>query len=51
MRDKITREEWIELTKNLRNRVSAYFNPEQLEAIDEFIRNAGLSSAFDQVNQ
>jgi len=33
MEKKISKEEWVELTKKLRNRVSAYFNPEQLEPL------------------
>jgi hypothetical protein len=51
MEKKISKEEWVELSKKLRDRVSAYFNPEQLEAIDEFIRLAGQGSSFDQVIQ
>ncbi len=51
MEKKISREEWAELSKKLRNRVSAYFNPEQLEAIDEFTRLAGQGASFDQVSQ
>ena len=51
MERKISKEEWIELSKKLRQRVSAYFNPEQLETIDEFIRLAGQGAAFDQISQ
>jgi hypothetical protein len=43
----IAKEKWVELSKKLRNRVQAYFNPDQLAAIDEFIRLAEAS--FDQV--
>ena len=49
MGEKVSQEQWLELAKKLRNRVSGYFDPEQLEAIDEFIRLA--ASQFDQVSQ
>lgn len=49
MGKKVSREQWHQLAKKLRNRVSGNFNPEQLEAIDEFIRLA--ASQFDQVSQ
>jgi hypothetical protein len=46
---KISKEEWIELSKKLRNRVSGYFTAEKLDVIDEFIRLAGTAASFDQV--
>ncbi len=51
MEKKISKEDWVRLSEKLRNRVSAYFNPEQLETIDEFIRLAGQGSSFDQISQ
>jgi hypothetical protein len=51
MEKKISKEEWVEISKKLRNRVSGYFDPEQLETIDEFIRLAGQGAAFDQIRQ
>ena len=51
MEKKISKEEWVELTKKLRNWVSAHFNPEQLETIDEFIRLAGQGASFEQISQ
>jgi hypothetical protein len=47
MERKISVEEWADLSKKLRNRVSPHFTPEQLRAIDEFIRMG--SHQFDQV--
>jgi hypothetical protein len=47
----ISKEEWIELSKMLRQRVSGYFNPEQLATIDEFIQLAGQGASFDQVRR
>jgi hypothetical protein len=47
----ISKEKWVELSKKLRNWVSAHFNPEQLETIDEFIRIAGQGASFDQIHQ
>ena len=49
MGEKVRQDEWLELSKKLRNRVSGYFDPKQLETIDEFIRLA--ASQFDQVSQ
>lgn len=51
MEKKISKEDWIELSKKLRNRVSAYFNPEELETIDRFIQLAGQGASFDQISQ
>jgi hypothetical protein len=48
---KISKEDWIELSKKLRNRVCAHFNPDQFKTIDEFIQLAGQGSSFDQINQ
>jgi hypothetical protein len=47
----MAREQWIELSRKLRDRVCAYFNPEQLGVIDEFIQTAGQAASFDQVHQ
>jgi len=51
MEHKISREQWSELSKMLRDRVCAYFTIEQLSTIDEFIRLAGQAAQFDQVSQ
>jgi hypothetical protein len=51
MAQKISKEEWVELSKKLRNWVQANFTPEQLRAIDEFIRIAGQGASFDQISQ
>ena len=51
MKQRISKEQWVELARKLRDRVSAYFNPEQLKVIDEFIQLAGQSASFDQVHQ
>lgn len=48
---KISKERWVELSKKLRDRVSAYFTAEQLVSIDEFIQLAGQRAAFDQIYQ
>jgi hypothetical protein len=45
----VEKEKWIELAKKLRDRTQAYFKPDQLETIDEFIRHAGAQ--FDQITQ
>jgi len=47
----MTREQWVEVTKKLRNRVSAHFNAEQLSTIDEFVQLAGQAASFDQVSE
>jgi hypothetical protein len=44
-----SKEEWAKLSVQLRNRVQAHFNPEELDAIDRFILLASQGSAFDQV--
>ena len=41
------KEEWAKLSVQLRNRVQARFNPEELEAIDRFILLASQGSVFD----
>lgn len=47
----MTREQWVEVTKKLRNRVFAHFNAEQLRAIDQFVQLAGQAASFDQVSE
>ena len=46
-----SREEWAKLSVQLRNRVQARFNQEELDAIDRFILLASLGSVFDDVCQ
>ena len=41
--------EWAKLSVQLRNRVQARFNPEDLDAIDRFILLASQGSVFDHV--
>ena len=45
------KEEWAKLSVQLRNRVQARFNPEELDAIDRFILLASQGSVFDHVCQ
>ena len=51
LKDKLdtSREEWAKLSVQLRDRVQARFNPEELDAIDRFILLASQSSVFDHV--
>jgi hypothetical protein len=44
---RMSKEEWAELSVQLRNRVQARCNPEELDAIDRFILLASQSSVFD----
>jgi hypothetical protein len=44
-----SKEEWTKLSLQLRNRIQARFNPEELDAIDRFILLAGQGSVFDHV--
>src|ERR1700693_2902654 len=44
-----SKEEWAKLSVQLRNRIQARFNPEELDAIDRFILLASQGSAFDHV--
>jgi len=46
-----SKEEWAKLSGQLRNRVQARFNPEELEAIDRFILLASQGSVFDHVRR
>ncbi len=46
---RISKEEWAKLSVQLRNRVQARFNPEEPDAIDQFILLASQSSVFDHV--
>jgi hypothetical protein len=48
---RISKEEWVELSKKLRERVVGHFTPDQLQTIDAFIQMAGSSASFDQVRQ
>jgi hypothetical protein len=45
----ISKDEWAIFSVQLRNRVQAHFNPEELDAIDRFILLAGQGSVFDDV--
>jgi len=44
-----SKEEWANLSVELRNRVQAHFNPEELDAIDRFILLASQGSVFDHL--
>ena len=44
-----SREEWAKLSVQLRNRVQARFNPDELATIDRFILLASQGSVFDDV--
>ena len=44
-----SKEEWAILSAQLRNRVQARFNPDELDAIDRFILLASQGSVFDHV--
>jgi hypothetical protein len=46
-----SKEEWANLSVQLRNRVQTRFNPEELDAIDRFILLASQGSVFDQVRR
>jgi hypothetical protein len=46
-----SKEEWANLSAQLRDRVQARFNPEELDAIDRFILLASQGSVFDHVCQ
>ena len=46
-----SKEEWAKLSGQLRTRVQARFNPEELDAIDRFILLASQGSVFDQVRR
>jgi hypothetical protein len=44
-----SKENWAKLSAQLRNRVRARFNPEELDIIDRFILLASQGSVFDDV--
>jgi hypothetical protein len=44
-----SKEEWAKLSVQLRNRVQARFNPEELDAIDRFILLGSQGSFFDHL--
>src|ERR1019366_4624536 len=44
-----SKEEWAKLSVQLRNRVQARFNPEELDVIDRFILLASQGSVFDHM--
>ena len=46
-----SKDEWAKLSGQLRNRVQARFDAEELEAIDRFILLASQSSVFDHVRR
>jgi hypothetical protein len=46
-----SKEEWARLSVQLRNRLQARFNPEELDAIDRFILLASQGSVFDHLYQ
>jgi hypothetical protein len=46
-----SKEEWAKLSVQLRNRVQARFNPEELDAIDRFILLASQGSVFDHMRR
>jgi len=46
-----SKEEWAELSAQLRNRVQGRFNPEELDAIDRFILLASQGPVFDHLRR
>jgi len=46
-----SKEEWAKLSTQLRNRVQARFNQEELDAVDRFILLASQGSVFDFLRQ
>ena len=44
-----SKEEWAKLSAQLRQRIQARFNPEELDVIDRFILLASQGSVFDHV--
>jgi hypothetical protein len=48
---RMSKEEWAKLSVQLRNRVQARFNPEELDSIDRFILLASQGSVFDHVRR
>src|SRR5712692_2631498 len=44
-----SKEEWAKLSVQLRNRVQARFNPEELDTVDRFILLASQDSVFDHL--
>jgi hypothetical protein len=46
-----SKEEWAKLSGQLRIRLQARFNPEELDAIDRFILLASQASVFDHVRR
>jgi len=46
---RMSKEEWAKLSVQLRNRVQARFNLEELDAIDRFILVASQGSVFDHM--
>jgi hypothetical protein len=46
---RMSKEEWANLSVQLRNRVQVRFNPQELDAIDRFILLASQGSIFDHV--
>src|SRR3984893_17121690 len=46
-----SKEEWARLSVQLRNRLHARFNPEELDAIDRFILLSSQGSVFDHLYQ
>jgi len=51
LKKRFSKEEWVELSKKLLNRVSGHFDTEQLKTIDQFIQLAGQGASFDQISQ
>jgi hypothetical protein len=46
-----SKEEWARLSVQLRNRVRARFNPDELDAIDRFILLASQDSVFNEARK
>ena len=44
-----SKEEWAKLSVQLRNRLHARFNPEELDVIERFILLASQGSVFDDI--
>ena len=51
IQSRISREEWANLSVQLRNRVQVHFRPEELDAIDQFILLGSQGSVFGHVRQ
>ena len=51
MTEKLSKEEYVEVSEKILRHIQGEFSPQEVEAINKFIQYVGHHTVFDQVNR